>query len=339
LSHKFEPNEQSDNTLSMSDREIPSVLVMAYSRDFLVKELLENIPSNRKLYIHLDGPTSTNVQAIARTRSAIDKFINDRRSTQQEIFLKTNEHNLGPKAAFTSAISWAFNSSAELVVLEEDVRFSSQFFEYMDWCLKEFKNNSRISQINGFSPINIPILKNHIFETQNSYCWGWGTWKDRWDDNDMEIASKLSSLGDLDAFKELEIGEGYLRLWNDRISRLRNGFDTWDYQWNLSTLNRGRFAICPAFSLVANVGFGQDATNTRVPKKYMREPNELMELEIDFDSLRVSSFPSLFNTISDLIQFRTISFTPKRFKVIQSLYSYSLKMKLLLKRLLSTRNT
>lgn len=330
----FEHGSYCHNNLHVDQRERPSVLVMAYSRNSLVKELLEMIPPNRKLYIHLDGPTSTNALAISQTKSVIEAFIKSRENnSSQEILLRINKENLGPKLAFSNAISWAFNTTSELIVLEEDVRFNYQFFEYMDWCLSVFRDNPRIGQINGFSPLNLPFLRNRIFESQNSYCWGWATWRDRWGENDIDIASKISSFADLSAVRGFKIGKGYLNLWEDRLDRLRSGFDTWDFQWNLSTLSHGRFAITPAVSLVTNVGFGLNATNTKVPKRYVRKLEALTSGKIVFKSLKVLAFPSIFNTYSDLIQFKTISFTPKGLGIIQSIYSFALKIRIWMKRL------
>lgn len=224
-----------------------AVLVMAYSRADMVKELLASIPNNRKVYIFLDGPTSSNKKRIAETRLVIEDYIGLPENAEREISARFKDRNLGPRLAFVEAISWAFVDSEYLIILEEDIRFSPQFFPYMDWCLERFKDNQRIGQINGFSPINIPLLKNYLFETQNAYCWGWGTWKDRWCDNQIDIASNLESVTDTKSLSKFKIGVGYSNLWQERINRVRSGFDTWDFQWNLSLLERGSFAVSPFF--------------------------------------------------------------------------------------------
>jgi len=305
----------------------PAVLIMAYSRADMVKELLESIPSNRKVYIFLDGPTSSNKESITETRLVIEDYIGLPENAEKEISFRFKDRNLGPKLAFIEAISWAFLTSEYLIILEEDVRFSSQFFPYMDWCLERFKDNQRIGQINGFSPVNIPLLKNYLFETQNSYCWGWGTWRDRWNDNDVDIAYKLDSVNQTNSLSTIKIGEGYLSLWHDRIMRVRLGFDTWDFQWNLSMLGRGSYAISPSFSLVTNIGINAEATNTKTAKIFIRSLSQLSEVKLRLHALKVKRFPSFFNTLSDLIQFKTVSVTPRSGTPIMLAYSFLLALR------------
>jgi hypothetical protein len=39
--------------------------------------------------------------------------------------------------------------------------------------------------------------------------------------------------------------------------------DTWDVQWVFANLARGGLTVLPETNLVANIGFGPDATHTR----------------------------------------------------------------------------
>ena len=47
-----------------------------------------------------------------------------------------------------------------------------------------------------------------------------------------------------------------------------NQIDTWDYQWSFALWNVKMLTITPNINLVKNIGFGVDATHTKLETKF-----------------------------------------------------------------------
>ena len=46
------------------------------------------------------------------------------------------------------------------------------------------------------------------------------------------------------------------------FDQIRNGLDTWDFQWAYTRFVNSGLSIVPSVNLVKNLGFGEDATHT-----------------------------------------------------------------------------
>jgi len=46
------------------------------------------------------------------------------------------------------------------------------------------------------------------------------------------------------------------------LEKLKQGLDTWDYQWQISVLNEQGLAVSPSSNLISNIGAGPGATHT-----------------------------------------------------------------------------
>jgi hypothetical protein len=61
---------------------------------------------------------------------------------------------------------------------------------------------------------------------------------------------------------------------------IRNGFNTWDYQWAYTRFFNSGLSIVPAVNLVKNLGFVEDATHTSSASKWAELDSN--EISIDF---------------------------------------------------------
>ena len=68
----------------------------------------------------------------------------------------------------------------KVIVIEDDLLLSKFFLDYMNLCLKNYKDEKRIWHINGWSYPFMKNSKNDINFLGSMNCWGWGTWKNRW---------------------------------------------------------------------------------------------------------------------------------------------------------------
>lgn len=241
------------------------ILVMGFLRSEALRNLLESLPTyQKKVYISIDGPRNNREKALVDASIEVaKKFQLIRSGTQVEI--KTNRRNLGCKYGITSAINWAFEYEQSLIILEDDIVITKEFLEFADWGLKRYQYSKEIWQINGWSPLSVEDgIKNHYLSIF-AYGWGWATWKDRWNQIDLELEQYDSSdVRDLPGLSNMKLSPSFNKWWSDKLNRCKEGLDTWDYQWNFSMWFHAGVSLSPSLSLTGNVGFDKLATHTKI---------------------------------------------------------------------------
>jgi len=72
------------------------------------------------------------------------------------------------------------NRYGKIIVLEDDLVTSQYFLKFMNEALEFYQDEKKVWHISGWNyPINIDI-KDDVFLWRVMNCWGWATWKDRW---------------------------------------------------------------------------------------------------------------------------------------------------------------
>jgi hypothetical protein len=276
------------------------VLVLAFNRSDFLAEILSALPLDRKIYVHIDGPNVGNQSEVENCLNVSRIFSLNNPTVPIEI--KFQNHNLGNKKAFIAATSWAFGSESQLIILEDDIRFSNSFFPFMDWALEKFKYNKRVFQINGFSVLDKIPGRDRLFESMNCFPWGWGTWRDRWVKLDLNNRG-LNTAGfrDYPIFGEVKRSQEFDIKWADRFQRVNAGLDTYDYELNATVWSFNMVAISPRFTFTTNIGFDKRSLHTFRRPKYLRRVEEIHERQFDYQGGKVVSFPSSYDAYSDLL--------------------------------------
>ena len=244
-----------------------SVLIIAYNRPNLLKNLLRNPNLNfRTVYIAIDGAKDNNQEELKLVESCkrvASEFKLSRVTFKTE--LKFQNVNKGISKAVISAINWAFESEEALIIIEDDILPSKDFFFYMDYYLSLFQLDKKIWHISGHNPNPRTKKLKYPYLSIFPMIWGWGTWKDRWALYDPKLIFSPNPFPvTLQSYIPGQILEAeFTEYWENRILRIRNGFNTWDVQWGLSMWRQRAFAIMPSVNLTLNKGIGSEATNTR----------------------------------------------------------------------------
>ena len=167
-----------------------AILIIGFNRPKLLKKLLSTIPlsNSRRIYISIDGPRQpSEAIKVNEVRELVEAFA--KRNLEVEIEFRFSEQNLGCKSGVRAAIDWAFESENSLIILEDDILVSKEFFSYMDYFLNHFETDLQIWHINGFSPLLPPYKNQFSYLTKFAHVWGWATWKNRWVEYDRELSS------------------------------------------------------------------------------------------------------------------------------------------------------
>jgi hypothetical protein len=290
------------------------ILVLAYNRHDMLKELLSLLPNDRKIYIHVDGPSEKSIQDVEISKIVATSFQNSR-SFVETLFQEINLGNLG---SFRASMEWVFASEEQVIVLEDDVRFSFNFFNFMDWALENFMNENRIFQINGLSVLDRFPMKEALYETYSCKVWGFGTWRDRWDLYKTTLIPKdLQSIFNAPIFNGVKLSGYFKSRWADRFERLRNGLDTYDFGWNYAAWANASCALSLRQTLTTNIGFDSRSTHTKDRPKFLLSKELLHTRRLKTGGLQYKTFPSHFDAFSDFIEWKApgINFGATRFLI------------------------
>jgi hypothetical protein len=273
------------------------ILVLGFLRSETLRALLISLPvSQKKVYINIDGPRNNSEKSLVEASIKVAKeFQSIRSGTQVEI--KTNLQNLGCKYGIFSAINWAFEYEDSLIILEDDILITKEFLEFAEWGLNKYQYSKEIWQINGWSPLCVEDGIRNPYLSIFAYGWWWATWKDRWNQIDLELDKYDSSdIRDLPRLQHLELSPSFNKWWSNKLNRCKEGLDTWDYQWNFSMWINEGVSLSPGLSLTGNVGFDELATHTKIAH------NNRDKLPIDAHKVTFSrSFEPQFNSNADKI--------------------------------------
>jgi hypothetical protein len=162
----------------------------------------------------------------------------------------------------------------ELIILEDDVLISNDFYSESSKLLKIYKDHRNIFSIcaSNISDFDAKENSNEIFFSRYFSSWGWATWKEQWENYSFNLSdvkkisfSRLLSLNNYNIFISLYFFINFRFISRGLLS-------TWDYQVNHLIFSQGKYVIKFKKNLSTNLGGGIDATHTRfLPKIHINQ--------------------------------------------------------------------
>lgn len=268
--------DEQSNSIEVRGQLKTAVLLLVFNRPELTKRIFSEIrrAEPQRLYIAADGPRpdcqgeTEKVEEVRKIVSAID--------WRCKVHTLFREHNMGCKYAVSSAIDWFFEHEESGIILEDDCLPSQSFFWFCEACLEMYKDDLRVWHIAGTNTHEkqySPVPSSFVFSNYGS-IWGWATWRDRWAHYDVELTVP-DQLGlfeyVLNAFDSREFPDRRLQ----QFQKIMDGLQTWDYQWFYTRAANSGLSIVPTVNLVANIGFGADATHTTSESTAVLERKEI----------------------------------------------------------------
>lgn len=218
----------------------------------------------RQLLVIADGPRPDREGEAEACRQA--RKIASKVDWPCEIFENISDINLGCQERIVSGLNWAFSIVEEAIILEDDCLPDPSFFPYCQELLDRYRGDSRVSYICGANLVQkYQKCEDSYFFSRIGGIWGWATWREEWRRYDRDLSDwpelrRKKMLSEL--FESHKAVEHWTRIFD--LMYERRGPDTWDYQWLYTTLKNNSLTIVPSANLIANIGFGADATHTTI---------------------------------------------------------------------------
>jgi hypothetical protein len=239
------------------------VLLLGYSRPEKtlerVREILGSNPS--LLMISIDGPRN---KRDIKTREDIREQLREFKSNHK-VKITYRERNLGLQNHLPKAVDEILEHHDGVIVIEDDVRCSSVFYNEVCDALSRF--GAEYMTVGGFSPISIKLPKvyNRWRATKYFSAWGWGITKELWQKYEPTIEPGIykENLMGSNLWKELNASQK--ETWMGRFHKVSSGEKTtWDFQMQYSSFKYDLHHLNVLFRVCENVGFADiRGTNTK----------------------------------------------------------------------------
>lgn len=266
-----------------------SVVLIAFNRPDVTRRNLALIREARpqRLFLVCDGPRPDRPDDAVRCAEVRDVLAAV--DWPCEVDRRFSDVNLGCEGNVELGLDWVFSQVDRAIVLEDDCLADPSFFRYADELLDRYRDDGRVWQIAGNSH-GVPAGRfggdSYAFSSWAS-VWGWATWADRWQRHRAEfprdhVRRSASDRGDAPARSRPanpQPGTLVTRSARRHFAEAATSTDVvthgWDKQWWLTMLTHGGLAVTPAVNLVANDGFGLDATHSVAPGREQEAAEEM----------------------------------------------------------------
>lgn len=252
----------------MKSQELAPVLLFVYKRPGTLNKTLSALQKNylapeTDLYIFSDAAKTIHDKPLVSQVRAYIKEIEGFKS----VTLFEAVQNKGLAKSIIEGVTQVINTFGKVIVLEDDLITSSNFLVYMNKCLDFYERNPKIFSVSGFSFIINGLGNEDIYFTQRASSWGWATWRDRWKVIDWEVK-------EYGHFRnEVRQRWAFNKMGSDMAGMLdrqvKGKIDSWAIRWCFHQFKLQSFTVYPAISKVRNIGFAEEATNTKdIPSRY-----------------------------------------------------------------------
>lgn len=254
------------------------VILFVYCRLEHTKKTLEALEKNElveetDLFIYSDNAKNEDIQErVDAVRNYIDEY--EKRSSFKNVIIIKADKNKGLANSIIDGVNDIINKYEKAIIVEDDLITSTDFLKYMNGALDFYENNLQIGSISAYT-YKVESLKGYskdVYITNKGDCWGWGTWKDRWNNVDWDVSDYSVFLKDRNKRKQFdELERGLTHMLDMQMA---GKLDSWAIRWVYSLFTRGLRTVYPTCSKAANIGVDGSGTHCKVSRK----------MDIDLDS-------------------------------------------------------
>ena len=241
--------------------EYSPIAFFAFNRPYHTYETLNSLSKNSEakntdLYAFIDGHRKTSEIHLI---DSVEKIINSFSNKFKTITINRAKFNLSCSPNIKRGISEVLSKYETVITLEDDIVVSKYFLSYMNNALVIYKNQTEVWHINGYNfPTKIDS-KLECFFIRTMFCWGWATWKDRWnkfiDDPLSCDPYYLSNVFNARMIKDFDLNLRKSLFWSQVLNNANGKLNNiWDIFWySFIFLNKG-LCLTPSVSLTRNIG-------------------------------------------------------------------------------------
>jgi hypothetical protein len=237
------------------------VVLFTYNRPDHLRRTLDCLRENQVplIYAFSDGPKTPEVAArVSEVRRIL------REIDWCEVNLVERTENLGLGKSILTGVSEVLQKHMAIIVFEDDLICVPGTYQYLCTALEHYKDDPHVMSVTGWThPLVVPKdIGDQPYFDGRAECWSWGTWARAWKGMDQDAMSLLRACGrkNVDIYRygadlpEMARAERQKNLWAARFSYLH--------------ILNGGLCLRPPYSMVGQIGFDAEATNTKGASKW-----------------------------------------------------------------------
>jgi putative methyltransferase (TIGR04325 family) len=241
------------------------IILFAYRRPTHILKALQALQRNElfersTLYIFCDGPkngaSEEDKDNIQKTRDIIAS-----RQWTGQMHITYRQENFGLQRSIITGVTDVMNKHGKAIVIEDDIVVSPYFLQYMNDALDVYADEDMVLSIGA---CNFFATTDHIPETffiPIPDCWGWATWKNRWDLFEPNAQLLLNQLREKGLIDDFNLG-GRFGFESLLIEQIKGTVSSWAIRWQAIAYITGKLSLYPRHAVSQNIGFDSGGTHS-----------------------------------------------------------------------------
>ena len=241
------------------------IILFVYNRLDHTRRTIEALQANwladeSCLYIYSDAAgKDTEIDAVNDVRQFI-RTVNG----FAETMIVERKTNWGLAGSIINGVTDVVKRHGRVIVLEDDIVTSPFFLKFMNEALGWYKNHNSVWHINGWTPPLKGATPGRTFLQRYMNCWGWGTWRDRWDHFERSPERLISR------FTRNEINQfnldGATNTWRQVKKNKKGTLNTWAVFWYATIFLHKGLCLTSEVSFAENIGHDGSGVNSVMEK-------------------------------------------------------------------------
>lgn len=276
-------------------KNLAPIVLFAYKRPQHTLQTLQHLSNNfyaneSTLFVFCDGAkkdaSAEDLKEIAEVRSIVKSKL-----WCKEVKVIENHENKGLANSVIDGVTKVVNEHGKVIVLEDDLVSSTYFLKFMNDALNMYQTNEKVLSIGACNFFARDENTPETFFVPIPDCWGWATWKDRWQLFEEDGSKLLRQLSDKNLLNEFNLqgAYNYQQMLEDQIEGKNN---SWAIRWQALAYLTGKLSLYPKYAQTHNVGFDSTATHRGDFKKIF-DTRAMLNREIRVEQISVEIVPSV----------------------------------------------
>lgn len=233
------------------------VVVFAFNRPHKLSRVLEALrpQSIDRLIVFIDGERDIADRPLVESCRLLAQAVD-----WAPLELHFLEHNHG-LSGFVENISLVMSLNPWAVFVEDDCLPMPGFYKFMRRALSYYIDHPVVFSICGYQPLPVSIFKdnpNSVISCARFYCWGWATWRERWQ----------ALLPDIQSYSELfdglcqvpDIAGSDLTVVANKMASGQMPV-SWDIMVAIACLKQQRVSLLATRGLIRNIGLDRSGVH------------------------------------------------------------------------------
>jgi hypothetical protein len=239
------------------------VLLIVFNRPEKTRRMFEAVraAAPRRLFIAADGPRPDHPDDLDRCERTRRIFFGI--DWPCEVRTRFQDRNLGCKRGVGTAIDWFLSEVDAGIIVEDDCVPTADFFRFCAELLDRYRDATEVMMIGGHNPLGAWDGEASYVFSRTSPIWGWATWRRAWAHYDAAMARWAEPRAHEAVRARMPRTE--FRITSQRFDLVyEQRRDSWGFAWAFAMLIAGGVSVMPVRNLVANIGFDDEATHTKL---------------------------------------------------------------------------